>query len=312
VVCLYVLFCIASPWFGYRKWNKSPAWKLFLMLVSLALLGGFVGYGVGSFTAGVGWTELQLQKVAKAVAIAILVSVAIGSVLVGISRLRLREAEHRAGRLQAEADRERLARQTVQAELKLLQAQVEPHFLFNTLANLRYLVQSGSDQALPMLDHLIHYLRNALPDIRAADSTLGREAELARAYLEIMRVRMGGELQFAIDVPPALGTLAFPPLMLLTLVENAIKHGIAPVGRGRVEVRARDDGPAVVITVSDDGRGIGGSIGQGVGLANVRDRLRALHGGGARLELAGAEGGGAVATLVMPAVASGVAAGVSR
>ena len=181
------------------------------------------------------------------------------------------------------------------------EGQVEPHFLFNTLSNVRYLVQTGSPDALAMLDHLIRYLRTALPQIRSDGSTLGREAELARAYLEIMRLRMGGALEFAIEVPPALESQPFPPLMLITLVENAIKHGVAPQGRGRVHVRAVEAAGGVRIEVEDDGRGLVEPVGQGVGLSNVRDRLRALDVEAARLLLESRGGGGTVATIEIPA-----------
>jgi LytS/YehU family sensor histidine kinase len=172
-----------------------------------------------------------------------------------------------------------------QAELKLLQAQVEPHFLFNTLANLRHLVQTGSPEALAMLDHLVHYLRTALPDIRTPGSTVGRETELARAYLEIMRIRMGGALEFTIDVAPEAAAEEWPPLMLMTLVENAVKHGVAPRGNGRIAVQAARDAKGIRVVVEDDGPGLTRPLGRGVGLANVRERLRALYGGRARLDL---------------------------
>jgi len=146
----------------------------------------------------------------------------------------------------------------------------------------RHLVQTGSPDALAMLDHLIHYLRTSLPEIRSESSTLGREAELARAYLEILRLRMGGALEIAIDIPPDLALAPFPPLMVMTLVENAIKHGVAPQGRGRVSVSASAGGGKLRVVVEDDGRGLGGTVGRGVGLANVRERLAAIFGPEAR------------------------------
>jgi LytS/YehU family sensor histidine kinase len=150
-----------------------------------------------------------------------------------------------------------------------------------------------------MLDHLIHYLRTALPDIRSDSTTLGREAELARAYLEIMRIRMG-ELTFTIDVPADLSNREFPPLMLMTLVENAVKHGVAPVGRGAIRVCARRLGEAIEVSVIDDGRGLGGTLGQGVGLTNVRERLSALYGARGRLVLESGPDGATVARLELP------------
>lgn len=275
-------------------------WPRWLAIFALAVAGGVVGYAVGNLHAGRDLAEINPEKATKALALAMLAGGAIAGVLVGISRMRLREATQRAARLQAEADRERLARAGAQADLKLLQAQVEPHFLFNTLANVRYLVQTQSPDALAMLDHLIHYLRTSLPEIRSEASTLGREAELARAYLEIMRLRMGGTLEIAIDVPPELAHAPFPPLMVMTLVENAIKHGVLPQARGQVAIHASAAAGRLRVVVEDDGRGLAGAVGRGLGLTNVRERLAALYGQDARLDLETRPGGGTRASIEVP------------
>jgi LytS/YehU family sensor histidine kinase len=298
---LYLACAIISAWYGYRKWTARPAWKVFAILVALVMGGGAIGFAVGSFGDGRTLADISTEKATRGAAITFLLGMSFAALLVGVSRMRLRDAAQTAARHRAEAERERLARRGVQAELKLLQAQVEPHFLFNTLANVRYLVQSGSPDALAMLDHLITYLRMALPEIRSEGSTLGREGELARAYLEIMRIRMGGGFEFTIDVPPDLASVAFPPLMLMTLVENAIKHGIAPRGRGRVDVHARGEGAVLRVWVDDDGRGIVQPAGRGVGLANIRARLRALHGDEAFIAIEDREGGGTRAVIQVPA-----------
>ena len=297
---LYLVAAIVSAWYGYRKWSDRPAWKVFAILVALVMGGGAIGFAVGTFGDGKTLADMTAEKYTRGAAITFLLGMFFAALLVGISRMRLRDAAQTAARLQAEAERERIARRGAQAELKLLQAQVEPHFLFNTLANVRYLVQSGSPDALSMLDHLIRYLRTALPEIRSEGSTLGREAELARAYLEIMRIRMGGALEFEIDVPAGMQDAPFPPLMVITLVENAIKHGVAPRGRGLVEVRARREGDALQVFVDDDGRGIVQPAGRGVGLANIRARLRALHGDAAYIALEDREGGGTHAVIQVP------------
>ena len=298
---LYILAAFCSAWFGYRKFTKRPWWVVFAIFLALLVVGAMVGYVVGSLNSGRSLVDIDATRATKAIAIAVGLGILLGTFLVGIAQLRLREANQKAARLEAEAERERLERQGVQAELKLLQAQVEPHFLFNTLANVRHLVQTQSSDALSMLDHLIHYLRTALPEIRSEGSTLGREAELARAYLEIMRLRMGGALDFAIDVPAGLARAPFPPLMLITLVENAIKHGVAPMGRGRITIAAAERDGRLRVEVADDGRGLTGEPGQGVGLANVRERLRALYGEGGRLELTAREPAGVEASIVVPA-----------
>ena len=297
---LYLLVGVGSAWYGWRKYTKRPAWVMLLMFVALLAAGAVVGFVAGTLGRGKPLAEVEPEKLMRAIGIVLVIGIALAGVLIGVAQMRLREARQRARLLETEAQREKLERQGVQAELKLLQAQVEPHFLFNTLANLRYLVQTQSRDALPMLDHLIHYLRTALPELRAETSTIGRELELARAYLEIMRLRMGGALTFDIDVPESLAGTPFPPLMVMTLVENAIKHGVAPVGRGHIAVRASREDGRLRVTVEDDGRGMAEPLGRGLGLVNIRERLRTLHGEGARLHLEGREPRGARAAIEMP------------
>lgn len=200
--------------------------------------------------------------------------------------LRAREDAAVARALQAEAAGERLARQTTETELRLLQAQVEPHFLYNTLANLRYLVQKDQAAALRMTDALIEYLRTSVPDIRSLRVPLGREIDHAGHYLVIMQIRMGDRLAFSIDVPEALRAIEVPPILVLTLVENAIKHGIAPgVEGGTVAVRAAAAGDDVEIEVTDTGVGLdarrtseSAAASTGIGLANLRSRLAIAYG----------------------------------
>jgi LytS/YehU family sensor histidine kinase len=192
--------------------------------------------------------------------------------------LKIRDGLSRAAMLKAEADRNMLSKQAIEAELKLMQAQVEPHFLFNTLASVQFLTETDPPKAGMMLGHLLAYLRAALPQLRSNSTTLGQEIELAQAYLSIMQMRMGARLSFVIDVPEELKGLAFPPMLLMSLVENAVKHGIEPQAAGgtiRIESRRRDE--QLVVTVSDEGHGLVSKVGTGVGLTNVRERLRALY-----------------------------------
>ncbi|MGZ5066149.1 MAG: sensor histidine kinase [Usitatibacter sp.] len=300
VLCIGLAGTVASAWFGYQKYTGPRGARNYVIFVASIFAGGLVGMLVESMGTGGPFSEVDAHKLGLIFGAVTIVGAVLVLAIAGISRARSRQVAREMAVLQDEADRERLARQSVQAELKLLQAQVEPHFLFNTLANLRFLVQTQSPHALPMLDHLIHYLRTALPEIRAESSTVGREIELARAYLEILRIRMGGALDITTEVPPELAKVPFPPLMLLTLVENAIKHGIAPMGRGRIALRVTREGDRLLMRVEDDGRGLAEPIGQGVGLGNVRERLHAIHGAAARLELRGREGGGTVATIEVP------------
>ena len=219
--------------------------------------------------------------------------------------LKFREARSRAQLLRSEADRNLLSKQAIEAELKLMQAQVEPHFLFNTLASVQFLTESDPPKAGQMLGHLLSYLRAALPQIRSGGSTLGQEIDLASAYLSIMQMRMGPRLRFAIDIPAELRAHPFPPMLLMSVVENAVKHGVEPQAEGgeiRLEARRVDD--RLCVSVIDSGRGLAGTTGRGVGLTNLRERLGALYGQRSRFTLEAAEPRGARALIEIPHVAS--------
>jgi hypothetical protein len=187
-------------------------------------------------------------------------------------------------------ERSQLESQALQARVRVLQGQVEPHFLFNTLANVRELVDSGSPQASAVLASLIAYLRAAVPRLGAgAESTLGQELELVRAYLEVMQMRIPDRLSFVVHADAALDPLPFPAMALLTLVENAVRHGIDPAeDGGRIEVRASRSGEVLRVQVLDTGVGLRANAegGGGTGLANLRERLRLLYAGRATLSLA--------------------------
>jgi signal transduction histidine kinase len=201
----------------------------------------------------------------------------------------------------AERDRARLTKRTLESRLKMLQAQIEPHFLFNTLATVRRLYQTEPATGDAMLDSLMRYLEVALPQMRAEASTLGREADLAASYLDIQRIRMGRRLACEIDIPPALRGAPLPPMMLLTLVENAIKHGLAPLPEGgTVRISAAAQGHELEVRVADTGQGFTQTSGGGTGLANIRARLAALYGAAGRLSLSLNAPRGVTATIALP------------
>jgi LytS/YehU family sensor histidine kinase len=218
--------------------------------------------------------------------------------------VKFRETRAAAALHKAEADRHLLSKQAIEAELKLMQAQVEPHFLFNTLASVQYLTETNPKEASALLGHLIDYLRAALPQLRASSTTLGKEAELAEAYLNVLKMRIGGRMSFVIDISAELKAHPFPPNLLISLVENAIKHGIEPAAAGgTITLSARRDGDSVVVSVSDTGKGFTAdpaSAAQGVGLSNVRERLAALYGPRGRFTLESLVPHGARATLALP------------
>ena len=218
----------------------------------------------------------------------------LGSFLALMDSLRRRRLQAGARARDVVVAQAALQAQTELAQMQLLEAQIEPHFLFNTIANLRRTWNVDPALGLRMHDNLLRYLRAALPQMRTAEGTLAEEAALVRAYLELFSLRMGARLAFAIDVPAALAGHAFPRMMLITLVENAIKHGLMPSDQGgTVRVEARAEAGRLVVSVSDDGVGFGAADtgGTGVGLVNIRARLATQYAGAARLRIESASAG---------------------
>ena len=227
--------------------------------------------------------------------------IVLGGALAAVYFLHARDREAAEALHQAEMDRAGLDKQMLEARLQVMQAQVEPHFLFNTLANVRRLYQTDPAGGRAMLRHLSQYLSAALPMMRAASSTLGQEIELTSAYLNVQQVRMGRRLAFEVAVPEPLAAAAVPPMMLITLVENAIKHGLNPLPEGgfvRISAQAQDG--KLRLWVADTGRGFTASSGTGVGLANIRARLAALYGAEAQLRLAENTPRGITAMIELP------------
>ncbi len=217
--------------------------------------------------------------------------------------LRQTQAFARTQALEFRLEREQLERRAVDARLRLLQAQVEPHFLFNTLANVQALVAAGSPRAVQVLASLIAYLRAAVPRLHDPVTTIGHELQLVRSYLELMQMRMPDRLAWTVDAEAGTETLECPPMSLLTLVENAVRHGVDPAEEGgRIDVRLRLDDGRCVASVTDSGIGMqptGGGL--GTGLASLRERLQLAFGADAGLELSEAEPHGVHATIWFPA-----------
>ena len=213
-----------------------------------------------------------------------------------------RQGAEAAARLHdSEVQRIQMDRQMTEAQLDSLRAQIEPHFLFNTLANIQRLYQTEPSRGRRMLASFVAYVRAALPQLRGKETTLAEESALARAYLDVLQVRMAERLRIRFDIPDELGTLRFPPLALATLTENAIKHGLNPLPEGgAIEISARIDAERLEVSVVDTGVGLQKSSGTGAGLANLRARLAALYGNAAQLRLDANTPRGIRATIVMP------------
>ncbi|TFW32431.1 sensor histidine kinase [Massilia horti] len=213
-----------------------------------------------------------------------------------------RKAELMAREATVKADVATLERRLMEAQMATLQAQIEPHFLFNTLALIGQLIETNPPEAARMHQHLIDYLRSTLPQMRArGGGTLGKQLELSRAYLAIMQARMKERLSVKFNVPDFLGSAPFPPMMLQTLIENAIKHGLEPkIEGGTIEVRAHVEGATLHVDVCDDGVGIDPHADEGVGFSNIRERLQLLYGTSAELVIEALPLGGACASIRLP------------
>ena len=296
---MMVLFTLAG--------NMRVAWPNRVTRQVLAVVvGSFLGTVLAGLVKGRGIVGMFSERLAG-VSITMSLGIGFGCVAVAAFILREKHARDEARLHRAEAERQQLEKNVLEAKLQLMQAQVEPHFLFNTLANVQHLVETDAAAASRMLDSLIQYLRAALPQMREAATTLRRELEMARAFLEIHRIRMGTRLEFSIDAPAHLLDVPFPPMMLLSLVENALKHGVDPCCEcSSVVIRAVHANGRLTVSVADTGEGIVPKKGGGVGLANIRERLKALYGHEARLILEENTPRGVVASIEIPLADSAV------
>jgi len=271
---------IVVMWWAFFDWVAVVSWKALLVVLPLVLI---LGGGV-----------LKLPTLTFVLIVT--------SLIVKVVAGGKRRAEVAANQAIIRADTEQLERSLLEARMEALQAQIEPHFLFNTLASIDQLIQTDPPRASKMQQSLIRYLRSAMPQMRDGKRpTLGQQVGLSSAFLEIMSVRMEGRLQPVVDVPEGLKSAVFPSMMLQTLVENAIKHGLEPKPEGgRLEIGAEIVDGLLAVHVTDNGMGFVPKAEGGVGLANVRERLKALYNGRAELIIGVPPGGGTSATIKVP------------
>lgn len=278
---LLLTFAFAEQW--QVKW--LPRWLAQLLAVGVAAPAAtFIAYLIS--VSGDLQAFLNHPGRIEGFVVITLVSLVLGLLLALGALFRERDAQLRAQTLEFALAKEQLERQALDARLGLLQAQIEPHFLFNTLANVQELVETGSPRAAPVFKSLIGYLRASMPQLDQSHATLGNELELVRSYLELMSMRMPDRLSYRFDVDATLRALRFPPMALLTLVENAVRHGIDPsVDGGQIEVGALRDGAdgLVRVWVADSGVGMAETAAPGTGLNNLRQRVSAFFGPTAEL-----------------------------
>jgi signal transduction histidine kinase len=283
-----------------RRLGPQAGWPRIATLVTAVLLAAAVGASlrvlwmlwIGNNPASELWRSLPYPYPRFAV---------IGGLLTVAGEFHRAQVRSIEAMRAADADRAALEQQTLQARLKTLEAQIEPHFLFNTLATVRRLYEIDPAGGEAMMERLMRYLAVALPSMRDDRSTLEREAQLLESYLELQHVRMGRRLAYAIDFPAALRPVEVPPMMLLTLVENAIKHGLAPLERGGlVRIVAEETHDVLRVRVEDTGRGLAENAGTGLGLANIESRLTAMFGADGALSIEPNEPTGVVARIDLP------------
>ena len=295
-----VVMGTVGVWFNYRSIVRKK-WALLAKTVLATLVCGIVtAYGALVMTG------TRIGSVWDVVPgfLALLVGAGFlqAAQMIAVGILRNRQNELLTAQLQADAERERLARELSESKLRVLRAQIEPHFLFNTLGAVQQLAQHGAPRAADLTADLIAFLRASLGDMRCDQVSLEAEFGLVASYLKVMQVRLGGRLRFSLDLPRVLAQVRVPSMILLTLAENAIKHGIEPALRGgEIALSARAEGNTLKLRVADSGDGMSPAPGAGVGLDNLRHRLRLAYGEAACLVLEDADPG-LVAEIALPHV----------
>lgn len=304
-VCFMSMF--VSAWYNFRYMNEHKT-RLILFIFGMATLGNLTGASIAGIEKG--RSMMMVLERLPPVIIMTLGGVALCMVPFAlVAVMRNNHYQLWTAKLEHEAEREKSARALSEAQLRMLRAQIEPHFLFNTLGAVQQLAEQGAPRAAALTAHLIAFLRASLSGMRSDCNSLRDEVALVSAYLEVMHTRMGARLRFQLDLPEALADVRVPSMMLLTLVENAIKHGIEPsLGGGDITLTASQDGATLRIEVADSGVGLGAVPGKGEGLENIRSRLRIAYGEAGALRLQERPDGGVVASIDFPVDTMQVAA----
>jgi signal transduction histidine kinase len=294
----------AGRWFVIMMVHQLPPVPLVTIAVNVAVARGVRRYAVLSLAVLIMWAFCTLLFYLAGMPTLNIEAAEIEALIVTacVYRSSARSATETFMRKQTEEAA--LDANVKRARLQLLRAQIEPHFLFNTLATVRTLARTDRAAAVDMIDHLMRYLSEALPKLRQEECSLAEEVQLIDAYLRIHQIRMGSRMSYNLSIPEVLYERRVPTMMLLTLVENAVKHGINPaVDGGCINVSANREQDALVLRVSDSGQGMAATDGHGMGLANIRRRLMMLYGDDAVLSLSRPAARGVTASVSIPLTA---------
>lgn len=286
-------------WFNPREMLVAKR-KFFLWLLGGALMGGMGGYVGLTLADGRPLAEIgpHLLHVIAIAALAAPLLFGVPMLVVGV--FRRRQQAELTRQLQRDAERDRLARELSESQLRMLRAQIEPHFLFNTLGAVQQLALDGAPRAAALTADLIAFLRASFSDMRCEQVSLAAEFGIVESYLRVMAARLGTRLRFHLALPETLAAVSVPSMIVLTLVENAVKHGIEPALRGgEITVAAESTAGGVLVLVRDTGVGMSDTPGDGAGLDNVRRRLQLAYGEAASLVLREGDPG-LVAELALP------------
>lgn len=295
---LALVFVLLGAWFNYRRLVRRK-FRTLLTVVLYSLL-ATIGLSGGVLWISDQAPDVVMQKLPRMLGSILGTGLVIALPLIAISMYRNRQHEALTAQLQQDAERDRMARELAESQLRLLRAQIEPHFLFNTLGAVQQLAQHGAPRAAELTAHLIAFLRASLGEMRTEQVRLDTEFGLVESYLQVMQCRLGQRLRFSLELAPELAALQIPSMILLTLAENAIKHGIEPSLRGgEVTVSAAVEHGAVRLRVRDSGVGMGAEAGAGTGLDNLRRRIQLAYGEAATLALHDADPG-LIADLTLP------------
>jgi sensor histidine kinase YesM len=278
--CIGISICSLALTGLYLFRPANPLFMLVVVMIAI-IIGTGVGWTLGSMAAGLSVSLFDQRFISV-----IILGIMFGSIISyfffsreRISQTEILVQEERIKRLTSE-------KKALESNLRLLQAQIEPHFLFNTLSNIMSLLETDLEKGKSMLTDFIHYLRTALQKTREETTTIGQEIEMIQTYLNIFKVRMGDRLDYRLDIPDTIQGYPFPPMLIQPLVENAIRHGLEPkIEGGELFIRGKKEGDVISLEIIDTGMGFNEGEYTGVGLSNVRERLQSLYGGKGRLIL---------------------------